>query len=257
MMPGGIDYSKWDNFEDSSSDEEESSNVRVTTLDGPSKVTIGGEQDGSVATIVPSSTSLRTTAVAVNSNEGSKFALEGKFEQKASSNNDSYSSWRECGAMVEIASKKSQRRLFWSQDRYSVLLRLELFKEEKVKAMELTGAVAYADRFCAVSSSKPTIQVLSTCNDMLLEGELPHAVHFAQDDDSIDWLIERSFKNERFLAITLYKAVPIQDVAIWWRRPLIGFDEIDVGVQSKKDPQSFQKAWDEAHEKFRERRQRN
>jgi len=88
-----------------------------------------------------------------------------------------------------------------------VILRLEVFKEEKVKAMELTGAVAYADRFCAVSSSKPTIQVLSTCNVILLEGELPHAVHFAQDDDNIDWLIERSFKNERFLAITLYKAV--------------------------------------------------
>ena len=54
-MPGGIDYSKWDNLDEySSSDDDEqdesSKNVRVTQLDGPSQVTFGGE-DASSPTI--------------------------------------------------------------------------------------------------------------------------------------------------------------------------------------------------------------
>ncbi|KAL3933848.1 MAG: hypothetical protein SGBAC_010216, partial [Bacillariaceae sp.] len=139
-----------------------------------------------------------------------------------------------------------------------------LFDEEKVKAVKVRGAVSYRDRFCAVSSSRPTIQVVSSAtatSDLLLEGELPHAVHFAEDDDDddneIEWEVERSTTNERFLTITLNKAVPVQDVAVWWRRPLMELQEIDIGANetNKGSSQSFQQAWEEAHKVFKQRRQ--
>ncbi|CAJ1970066.1 unnamed protein product [Cylindrotheca closterium] len=267
-MPGGIDYSKWDNLDEySSSDDGEqndsSDNVRVTQLDAPSQVTFGGE-DASTPTIMPSS-SCKAPAIESANGIGTAEVTNTKSTLLSDHNEtDPYYDWQEKGGMVSITSSSNHnRRLYWSQGRYSVLLRLELFQEEKIKSVQVNGSVSYRDRFCAVGSSRPTIQVHSTSAaaakseelKLLLEGELPHAVHFSEDEDEIEWSVERSNRDERFLTITLFKASPIQDVSVWWQRPLMAFDEIEIETKSDSGPQSFQQAWEEAHKIFQQRRQ--
>jgi hypothetical protein len=119
-----------------------------------------------------------------------------------------------------------RRRLYWSQDRYSVHLRLELHEHEhKVHSVEVAGILPYSDRFAAVtaggsSASRPRLLCRGvgagpsgTAHDdddgpvtttskkqkssppaavfVLLEGDLPHPVHLAEGEDEVDWSIER------------------------------------------------------------------
>lgn len=260
---------------------------RVTRLDGPSQVTFGGggdiatspssrsrtsnvqRSDGTDAsinhTIADPRNALSTTT---SRREDSSTSIPTTSTSKSvNPNPDSTAcdSWQEKGGMVSIVSSSAEsRRLYWSQDRYSVVLRMELLSaEEKVQTIEVEGAVPYQDRFCAVGTTKAILRAFSASPDLpkkqlLLEGELPHAVHYAEDDDNIEWSVERSRHNERFLTITLYKAAPVQGVSIWWRRPFMEFDEIDDITSddaSNRRSQSFQQAWEEAHKIFQERRQ--
>jgi hypothetical protein len=245
-MQGGIDYSKWDHLDEYSDDDDQDigdqTAPRVTRLDGPSQVTFGGEDGGE---------SIRPSQPVVAAADAPKPIVE--FVSPAvTAKGDSHESWKASGG-VETTS--ADRRLFWSQDRYSVCIRLELAKEEKINTVEVKGAVSYANRFCAVGTVKPKLIVHSTDMACLVEGELPHPVHFAQDEDEIEWSVERSSSDERFLAITLNKAVPMQDLSIWWRRPLMSFDEIEVGKDSNKSSNEFKDAWEEAHRLFREKRE--
>jgi hypothetical protein len=191
-----------------------------------------------------------------------------------------------------------QRRMYWSQDRYSVSIRLELFPYEAAQSVEVVGVTRYIDRFSATGSTKPrlvctgtttstdfiahNVGVVSTTQQqqqkssriLLLDGDLPHPVYLAEDDDDIDWSIVRvdstttTTTNRRFIFITLYKAVPMQGVFIWWRRPLMHLPEL-VDVDSSTTSSStaaatittnntqneaFVKAWDEAHRMFREKK---
>jgi len=132
---------------------------------------------------------------------------------------------------------------------------------------------------------------------VLLEGsELPHPVHLAEEDDAgdnngddhLDWSVvvledelasmvvipeaneppgSRSSRNSRtrFLVITLRKAVPVPDVTVWWRRPLVAFPEVDLETIRNDDggcysqargtrgvpSGDFRAAWEEAHRIFR------
>ena len=120
--------------------------------------------------------------------------------------------------------------------------------------------LSYADRFCAVGTTKPTLSVSSSSSLIILQGDLPHPIHFAQDEDEIEWCIERSVFGERFLTISLYKAVPMQGLTIWWRRPMMEFDEIDIpDIKSNQSSSSkeFLSAWEEAHRIFRENKKRS
>ena len=57
--------------------------------------------------------------------------------------------------------------------------------------MNVDGLLPYTDRHCAVGSVHPTFTITLKGSMMLLQGELPHPVHLAEDDDKIDWLMER------------------------------------------------------------------
>lgn len=62
--------------------------------------------------------------------------------------------------------------------------------------------------------------------------------------------------NKKVVLVTLYKAVPMEGVCIWWRRPLMNFPEIDI-VNNESAPsksKEFLQAWDEAHRLFREKK---
>ena len=89
---------------------------------------------------------------------------------------------------------------------------------------------------------------------MFLEGELPHPVHLAEGDDDVDWSVVRDNLNRRFLMITFYKAVPMQGLFVWWRRPLMEFPEINIeqvkDQSSGTSSQDFLNTWEEAHKIF-------
>jgi hypothetical protein len=252
-----IDYSKWDHLDYSDDDEgnaDEAAAPRVTRLDCPSKVTFGGG-DGS-ASIAPSnigSTAKLSTSTSLATNtKASNVAIASSPTPNADSR-DAYATWTTKGGSVVTS---LDRKLFWCQDRYSVIIRLELIsKEEKVQGIHAEGVVPYADRFCAVGTIKPQIRVQSTTGAVLLEGEVPHSIHYAQEEDEVEWSVERSCLDERFLAITFYKAVPTQGLSIWWRRPMMHFEEMEVEKQeSSQTSQEFLQAWEEAHRLFREKK---
>ena len=152
--------------------------------------------------------------------------------------------------------------MYWSQDRYSVTLRLELGEGEKVKSVVVEGILPYADRWSAVGSTKAKL-VCKSGEEVLLEGELPHAVHLAEEDLAVDWSVEDE-QMYRFLVVTLHKAVPMQGLTVWWRRPLMSFPEADLTVirgddKSKQQgaaSKEFLDAWEEAHKIFREGKQK-
>ncbi len=158
------------------------------------------------------------------------------------------------------------RNLFWSQDRYSVFLRLELFPQEKVLSVNINGILPYRDRFSATGSAKKSrIRCQASSGSdvgyLVLEGDLPHPVHLAEDEDDLDWCIERDktgvMRDARFLLVTLYKAVPMQGLFVWWRRPLMEFPEVeqdDPNFAATGASNEFLKAWEEAHELFKQKK---
>jgi hypothetical protein len=327
-----IDYSKWDNLDEYSDDDNDDDNdgdigngddgrsssssmtPRVTRLDGPRKVTFGGSSSSSTTTtplinIEPTSSSLSSSC----SNSSDDKVSTATTKLSLTPNNDENivsSSWTERGGLVEsestaiIDGSPQERKLYWSQDRYSVTLRLELLlhghnnnngeeeeKQEKIQSVYVNGILPFSDRFCATGSTRPVLQcqcITANANNnkvigvnnsnidpnnlvLLLEGELPHPVYIAEDDDDVDWSVVQDNSSRRFLMIILYKAVPMQGLFVWWRRPMMEFPELDL-QQVKDDPttpaaasysaagsttapaasQDFLKSWEEAHKIFRE-----
>jgi hypothetical protein len=111
------------------------------------------------------------------------------------------------------------------------------------------------------------------------EGELPYPVHLPQDDDQVDWSIERietttssspenSSVSVPFLCVTLFKATPMAGMVLWWSRPFTSCPELaqmewrhnttadsnSKGAGGGSSNESFQQAWDEAHRLFQEKR---
>jgi hypothetical protein len=252
-----IDYSKWDELDVSSSDDEDEDNgdermgmttPRVTRLNAPTKVTFGGPSSsievlpGQIQQDDPKATP--TPAAATATGKHNKIAF-----------------WTDRGGQATVGD--GQRHLYWSQDRYSVSLRLKLQAEEKVASVAVEGILPYGDRCSAVGSSKAKLVCTLKNGSILLEGELPHPVHLgAEDDEAVDWSVEEE-DSGRFLAIVLNKAVPMQGLSLWWRRPLMDVPEIDLvhargGSQHSSDggvSKEFLEAWEQAHKLFREKKQ--
>jgi hypothetical protein len=109
-------------------------------------------------------------------------------------------------------------------------------------------------------TTSPTTAAIATATATpLLQGDLPHPVHWAQEDEEekiMDWSIERCSGSTNFLVFSLRKAVPMQGMFVWWRRPLLSFPEVDVPAASSTNTtsQEFSNAWEEAHKLFREKR---
>jgi hypothetical protein len=272
-----IDYSKWDHLEGDSESSEDDGNItapQVTRLDSATRVTFGGQQQNGWSTSLgptPTATARKCTAQSTNSQS----QPANDVQSNTSSATSSLNQWTANGGSCVTS---DERNLFWSQDRYSVHIRLELQPEEAVKAVHVDGILPYSDRHCATGSHKhhlkitgiktPLLETPSTSTPpfTLLQGDLPHPVHWAEEDDgeakSIDWDIERHPLDcqRRFASITLYKAVPMNGLFVWWKRPLMQFDlpvtvtaeqnDTHMGISGPSN--EFLNAWEEAHRIFRE-----
>uniref|UniRef100_A0A7R9WNR7 CS domain-containing protein n=1 Tax=Craspedostauros australis TaxID=1486917 RepID=A0A7R9WNR7_9STRA len=281
-MPG-IDYSKWDKLDEysSSSDDDDGGDhdndggaptPQVTRLDAPSSVTFGGGKQG--ATVQPMAAPPKATK---SSGAQPKIEEIGEGPLKPASGRGATSQTKEAGIdKDEIKwtdhggklTTKSGDTLYWSQDRYSVTMRFEIKEDattvpsSKFKISD-HGILAFADRFHGVGSMKPSLKI-HKADVLWFSDELPHPAHFAQDEEDVEWIVERSSDAvRRFLMFTVYKAVPMHGMFIWWKRPFLQFDEIDPrpsATDGKSDAsgdtdrsKAFLQAWDEAHKQFREK----
>lgn len=256
-MAKRIDYSKWDNIDCSSSDEDkEGARPQVTKLDAPSRIkrtsdgTLVVEEQIQHPEINPNADSSTTKGHLLK-----RYDTTAKIED-----------WSQNGGVVTT---EMGAKLYWSQDRYSVCLRLSL-PSSQVKGNQLQvnieNMLPFKDRHIAVGTDqKAQLNVIWTDpatgdSKMLLEGDFPHAVH-ASEDEELDWGIDRltehdSKKEVALLVITVRKAVPMEGVVIWWKRPLTKFAEIDPTQANPGDAsraKEFQNAWEEAHRQFREK----
>jgi hypothetical protein len=267
-----IDYSKWDTLECSDSDEEEASSTpRVTRLEEPSRVTFGGSGDAGTAMIHPQ----QSITVSPKSSLGDKatptssldHSITNDVSPKSLDPKDHLDNWTSRGGSLETS---DQRTLFWSQDRYSVQLRLELKDKETIHGITIDGILPYSERHCATGSHSSKLSVLgkeSAGNVVsLLQGNLPHPVYLSQDDDPdqpiLDWSIERHPLDSarRFVTFIMHKAVPMQGLFVWWKRPLLEFEESVLDDEecgrSAGASNEFLQSWEEAHRLFREKKTR-
>mmetsp|Transcript_24971 Transcript_24971/g.58939 ORF Transcript_24971/g.58939 Transcript_24971/m.58939 type:complete len:255 (+) Transcript_24971:253-1017(+) len=246
-MPKPIDYSKWDHLDVSSSEDESDDNngaiPRVTRLEAPSTVTFGG---GSSALQASSKLLAASTNRSALPRAGSTGTTDASSPPP---------SWTERGGSASI----DNLPLYWAQDRYAVTLRLELGEGDAVATVDLQGILPYRDRCAAVGTTLTRVAVRSKSGRVLLEDTLPHPVHGAEEDGNepeADWSVEPvAWNNKKYLTLVLHKAVPMHGLSLWWRRPLQGVPEIDLARAKGSDEaasKDFLKAWEQAHELFRE-----
>jgi hypothetical protein len=153
---------------------------------------------------------------------------------------------------------------------------MELKDKETIDLITVNGILHYADRHCATGTVKSKISIWGKESSdvvdwknqnatILLEGDLPHPVHWSQDDDSdqksLDWSVERYplDSSRRYVVLNMNKAVPMQGLFVWWKRPMMGFEEItldDEEVGRSSASKEFLKSWEDAHRQFREKKSR-
>eukprot|EP00529_Nitzschia_sp_RCC80_P025861 CAMPEP_0113463134 /NCGR_PEP_ID=MMETSP0014_2-20120614/12478_1 /TAXON_ID=2857 /ORGANISM="Nitzschia sp." /LENGTH=353 /DNA_ID=CAMNT_0000355073 /DNA_START=143 /DNA_END=1201 /DNA_ORIENTATION=- /assembly_acc=CAM_ASM_000159 len=290
--------------------------AKVTRLDAPSTVTFGG--GGSSNSGGNTAQQQQQTITVTTPSRNAPTISTSKTEKHSPSSSDSFlpsaeptqavaqpapvtqttqeeKAWTETGGSCYIPvvtgagspsassqqqqHQQQQRKVYWSQDRYSVTITIELFDDEmKIRSVHVDGIVSYKDRFSATltdTSSKPRLRIVATTaaaaaaaaarvserssssssSRTVVDDELPYPVHLAEEDEdsdsgdmkndgdgkghSIDWTIVRKTEpqpgqgqptaiSKRYVQVTLYKAVPMYGMFLWWRRPFIQCSEVDI-----------------------------
>ena len=233
-MSKGIDYSKWDHLEDSDSDEEQLEPL-VTRLETPSRITT--TPDG-------------TFHVSQQQQQQQSIQEETIMEVATDTETLETESWTTNGGHVV----EEPYNLYWSQDRRFVSLRFQLPSDIVIKHITLkwTGKIYdYTDRQAAVGSDNTaSFQILQE-QRVILEGDLPHPIHFNEDEEELDWEIDNDHKGCKYLLLTLSKALPMAGMTRRWNRPLKQVLPLET-KETTTNPQ-FQQAWDQAHRMFKEK----
>jgi hypothetical protein len=240
---GGVDYSKWDRFEDSEEEEEEEQDTmkpRVTKLSSPSQIKT--TSDGKILVLPSNTTSTKATS---QTNQHTLIPTTKKLHLLGSK----MDKWIRQGGYI------SSWDLYWSQDRKVVTLRWKLPVTPRLTDITVSweGHIyAYNDRCHAVGSDNTaSFFIRGAENILLFHGTLPYPIHYPEHETELDWEIDRHpEKDDPYVVLALFKAVPM-DGMIWnWNRPLT-----QVLEESSSSPQNlkFKSAWEEAHTTFREK----
>lgn len=269
-----VDYSKWDRMDFSDSDDDNDTNQlspRVTSLDSPGRVTIG--TDGSLEigkSSLPPQPSKKSAAVDIASEKVK--AEEARKERKLRQWKDQLT--RNGGEHYTTVQYKQNTDIklpiYWSQDRYSVTLRLGfphlLFPSKSIR-VQVLGALNYKDRFSAVGSGSMSgyrdvdqdgstaygaVEIISVDSDktktLLLSDKIPRPVYMNQNEDEIGFDIEDNLgvetnpssgdtKCTKLISITFPKAVPMEGMVIWWENALLGLPKIDTtNISERTNP---------------------
>ena len=316
----GIDYSKWDHIDDSDSsdvDDDEGNRrpvavPQVTRLETASRVTFGKgmaeitPQSSASTTSGPTTTKLPSSSLSVSQTKSVTDPMS-TLPRTNTLTSKLISTWAEHGGTATLSARngKEPRTVYWSQDRYSVCLRIQLLDQDAAVSsipskpfdslqVFVQGILPYSDRCCAMGTTQPQLIVRYQCDHqssvsesdcIVIQETLPHAVHRAQEDEddedlvvhhgqsnhsnsknNVDWSIERDDANNTpYVCLTLYKAVPMQGMFIWWKRPFLSVPEAEWDTTSSTQQQqqqseratALQDAWQEAHRLFQERRRQH
>jgi len=264
-----LNYSKWDKIGDSSSEDDEpaAAQPRVTRLDQPSTVTTAADGSITIAQQQP------TDSSAAKAKSSSATTVSNTTKTNAPADGAVPASWTEKGAFVNNSDKQHEDdddnppplSYYWSQDRLTVNVRILLPpQDDKGTSWSCTveNILPYRDRQAAVmGSDRPQRLVVLYQKTIRLQGDLSHAVHLAEEEDTVDWSIEHynnseSSQDSRYILVTLYKATPLAGLALWWKKLLQQErDEIALDWVDSSKNNAFQQAWDEAHTQFRANRQ--
>jgi hypothetical protein len=138
----------------------------------------------------------------------------------------------------------------------------------------VTGILPYNQRHAAVQIQSSTTDLSAvivitdnTTGSEYFRDHVAYPIHAEKDDDDddgdnlTDWSIETWPADglDKYLIVTLYKATPVPNMTIWWRRPVRSCPEIDLTdtqtSQSQSSQQTFAAAWEQAHAQFLQGRQ--
>lgn len=265
MASKGIDYSKWDNIDVSSSEDEnddyDGNTPRVTTLSGPSTITRSA--DGTISAV---------DASAVAPTDANKKSTS------TSSRGVDYLT-KDGGQFLD---EETKSYIFWSQERNEVIISV-VFDPTNIKSKDISvkteGVLPFSQCLTAVggdADNKGSLLVQAKASSVsaltLFRGKFPHFVHFpdGEEEESIDWEIDSCeyhgvldllstvgcVGQTKLVRITLLKAVPMAGVSLWWSHPLLHCPKTDVNAIGgrKGDRQDeIKAAWNEAHQMFREK----
>ena len=239
-----INYSKWDNLE-VSSDEEEGAGPVVHRLDPSS----GEELRYGNLTVRSKS----TEAEVVGSKEGnpsSTTRVEAKVAEESGS-----SSERTSGAGLDLLCKNGARceGYLWSQDRGTCTVSVLLPSGARAKDV----SVHLLDRGTEFGTKcARKLLVEHSASGTRVEGRLRHPCGCDDDDLVSHWEIRDlrgSADGARVLAVELRKLAPAQGVVRWWRTLFEdkGEAEVDVGAIEERGEArgggSFAEVWETAH----------
>lgn len=179
-----VDYSKWNNFEvsDSEDEDDEPTAPRVTRLEDGAKIQIG--PTGSTVFTHPSSKE------AAGSNSTSSSKATRKYSGKVLDSTN--------GGICETFA--------WSQDRYEATLQVTVPIDTKA-----------ADITFAVTEKHLSVQIKHT---HFFGGDLAYAIAIDEDDiisRGIIWELSDYSETNRLLVFSLVKKSPIQGSFIWWK----------------------------------------
>jgi hypothetical protein len=179
--------------------------------------------------------------------------------------------WTERGCKCELQG----RTLYWTQDRTTVNIRMSLLPDmESHRGWKciVHGSVDFANRLSATltDDSRPCLEVTHNLNT-IIKGTLAYPVYTtpenedSMDGSNVDWSIESVSASAagglactRFVTITLYKAVPMAGLTLWWSRLSMETPTIEVqtgstsSTSSTSSARAFEEAWRTAHEGFRQ-----
>lgn len=237
-----IDYSKWDHIDDDSSSSDSPKRQqypRVTRLDKPTRVTCNPQGE-----------------VLFQQDPEPKYSAQ-TAEPSVRQSSTKQDDWTRKGAAI-LDPKIYPYPLYWSQDRTTCTLRILLDKDINTKHLncQVTHLISYAERNSSTTSSTLEQDLLVTCSKtVLLQDRLVYPVHVEENEEGVDWSIQRLENGAPVLMVVLWKATPMQGMALWWKRPMqkcpaAEWKQDDSASQASKD---FQAAWNQANEEFRKR----
>ena len=229
--PKMVDYSRFDNIDVSSDDDDD--DAGVTRFDAPHSVTFGGGQAAPIArTELPSDQPANSDINTAKQAGGSGLQ----------SNADKRAQWTRNGGSSDDGV------LLWSQSADGVELRVCLPLTTRARQV----SVAVDEKHVAV-----------TCDGARFDVPLSNSVDASDDAVMGAWQLHDDIVVDdndtakcRWLCVSLRKQSPVPGTRVWWNRLRPDDSPIDENavVDRQGGQASFANVWEEAHKEFRKRR---
>jgi len=287
----GIDYSKWDHLDEYEEDTDDDSNHTDTNPDEYEVNEIHNSNKTKAPHVlrldIPSSITYQPSdeTWAIHPTTSLQATTPSPTPTTSSSTNTAVTKDKQMDALILNGSAYfdpiHKVQTYWCQNRYQVILSIgfdsKVIPSSSIR-VQTTGLVSYTNRFSAVGTlqDKGTVSICYYKNKdtstILLEGTLPHFVHYPEsqqdhddENEQVDWeitpypIITETNNTMRLIRITLNKAVPMAGLIVWWTKPLNHFPDIelqDITSRTSADTNTSNKmkeAWDEAHRLFQEK----